>query len=582
MSQQIREQLKKEGIEVIFRKARPLNSSGSGYEELRSESVVIPKGTLFSDSGIPLPCDIIYDSDVPVKLRDGTTIYTDIYRPASEDKVPSIVAWSHYGKKVSNKTRRIGGGTVMLGLNAIKCSGLEKFEGPDPAYWCNHGYAVISPDIRGTNNSDGDVLFYGTQEGEDGYDLIEWTAAQNWSNGKVGMAGNSWLAIMQWFIAAQRPPHLTAFAPWEGFTDFYRDSLAEGGISEIPFYEFLVADVVGKNRVEDVIAMIEKYPLMNSYWEDKRAKFDRIQIPAYVTASWTNFLHSPGTLNGFRLISSKDKWLRVHNTLEWPDQYSPENEEDLRRFYDHYLKGIDNGWEKTPRVRLSILDPGGTDEVNRPENEFPLARTQYQKLFLDANDGKLSYNPISKESTVNYKAKEGKTSFSVQLDKDLEMTGYAKLHLWVEAVGSNDMDLFALMQKLDGNGRRLGHNPLSPYMPSNVLSWPRFYFYSGPGGRLRVSHRKLDPSLSTESEPYLAHNAEEFLSPGQIIPIDIPIRPFSIRWRAGEQLRLSVAGHDLMFPAFHGMPSPPTHNNGDHVIHTGGKYDSYLLVPMIL
>ncbi len=78
-----------------------------------------------------------------------------------------------------------------------------KFEGPDPAYWCHHGYAVINPDSRGVGNSEGDIAFWGTGDGEDGYDLIEWVAAQEWCNGRVGMAGNSWLAIAQWYIAAE-------------------------------------------------------------------------------------------------------------------------------------------------------------------------------------------------------------------------------------------------------------------------------------------------------------------------------------------------------------------------------------------
>lgn len=576
--------MKQEGIEVIFRKARPLDSPGAMSEELKPDSgIILPKGALFSERGIPLPCDIFYESDVAVKMRDGTIIYVDIYRPTSADKVPAIIAWSHYGKKGNNEKHR-GGGSGLFGISGLilpMVSGLEKFEGPDPAYWCDHGYAVINPDARGAYNSQGDVYFYGSQEGEDGYDLVEWLATQDWSNGKVGMAGDSWLAIMQWFIAAQRPPHLVAIAPWEGFADFYRDSLAEGGIPAIPSFEYFVDDAVGNNRVEDVTAMIAKYPLMNSYWRDKAAKLDRIEIPAYVVASWTNFFHSPGTIGAFRRISSKDKWLRVHNTHEWVDQYSPEGREDLRRFFDRYLKGIQNGWEQTPRVRLSVLDLGGTDEVNRPENEFPLARTQYQKLFLNATKGKLSYDPVTKESSTSYKVDEGKALFTMQFDQMQELTGYMKLHLWVEAVGSNDMDLFVFLQKLDGMGRRLGHNAFRPYMPPNVLSMGRRYYNSGPIGMLRVSHRRLDPARSTDSEPYLTHDVEELLSPGQIVPVEVPIRPVSMRWRAGEQLRLSIAGYDQAGPLFHGMPLAPTRNKGEHVIHAGGKYDSHLLVPVI-
>lgn len=584
MSQQLREQMRKEGIEVIFRKAIIPHFPGVDYEELKPDTIILPKGTLFSENGIPLPCDIVYESDVAVTMRDGTIIYVDIYRPTNADKVPAIIAWSPYGKKVNNEKRRSMGelGFGSSGLILSKVSGLEKFEGPDPAYWCDHGYAVINSDARGTYNSQGDIYFFGLQEAEDGYDLIEWLVTQDWSNSKVGMAGNSWLATVQWFVAAQRPPHLFAIAPWEGWADFYRDTLAEGGIPKIPQWGYFVEGALGNNRVEDVAAMIAKYPLINSYWrEDKAAKLDLIEIPAYVVASWDHIFHTPGTISAFRQIHSKDKWLRVHNTQYLVDQYSQEGEEDLRRFFDRYLKGIQNGWEQTPQVRLSVLDPGGTDEVNRPESEFPLARTQHRKLFLDVREGKLSCDPVAQESAMSYGAEEGKALFTMRLDQTIELSGYMKLRLWIAGVGSNDMDLFVVVQKLDSMGRRLGHDPFRPYMLPNLLSRPRRYYNSGPVGMLRVSHRRLDPIRSTDSEPYLTHDIEEMLSPSQIVPVEVPIRPFSMRWRSGEQLRLSITGFDPMGRFYPNSPLTPTRNKGEHKIYAGGKYDSHLLVPVI-
>lgn len=81
--------------------------------------------------------------------------------------------------------------------------------------------------------------FWGTQEGRDGYDLIEHIATLDWCNGKIGMAGNSWLAIGMWFIAAERPPHLTCIAPFEGPTDLYMEHLCRGGVPQTPFAEFI-------------------------------------------------------------------------------------------------------------------------------------------------------------------------------------------------------------------------------------------------------------------------------------------------------------------------------------------------------
>jgi len=105
--------------------------------------------------------------------------------------------------------------------------------------------------------------------------------------------------------------------------------------------------------------------------------------------------------------------------------------------------------------------------------------------------------------------------------------------------------------------------------------------YPGPNGRLRVSHRQLDEERSTPSRPYQTHKAEELLRSGQIVPVEIPIYPIGMRWHGGEQLCVTVAGYDLKGPLFPGTPLAPTRNKGKHIIHTGGTYDSHLLVPMI-
>lgn len=158
-----------------------------------------------------------------MQLRDGTTIYTDLYRPVDGHGLPTIVAWSPYGKRA---------GTVVLddypyraGVPRSATSGLEKFEAPDPAYWCAHGYAVANPDTRGAFSSEGDIRVWNSCEGQDGAEFVDWLGSQDWSNGKVGLCGSSWLAAAQWFIAAERPKCLAAINPWEGLSDVYRDAL---------------------------------------------------------------------------------------------------------------------------------------------------------------------------------------------------------------------------------------------------------------------------------------------------------------------------------------------------------------------
>ncbi len=102
-----------------------------------------------------LPVDIILEKDIPVTLRDGVTIHVDVFRPAGSEKVPVIVAWSPYGKGQGTSVS-VMGVFGLVGLDNSIVSGMEKFEGPDPAYWCAQGYAICNPDIRGVAESGGD------------------------------------------------------------------------------------------------------------------------------------------------------------------------------------------------------------------------------------------------------------------------------------------------------------------------------------------------------------------------------------------------------------------------------------------
>ena len=553
-----------ERIEVAFRKALPLDTQNRGIElqtpsriEFKPGTTTLREGTTLIEHGIALPCDVVWRRDVAVKMRDGVTVYADVFLPVGTEKVPAILSWSPYGKTVPQP--------APPGVPPSAVSGLQRFEGPDPAYWCNHGYAVINVDARGSFFSEGDIYYWGTTSANDCYDFIQWTAAQDWCNGKVAMSGNSWLAIIQWFAAAQNPPHLAAVAPWEGHIDLYRCDVLRGGIRDTAFNDMNTGTQIGLNRVEDMTAMAQKYPLTNGYWQDKAPQLERITVPAYIVASWGG--HQ--TIDAYRRISSREKWLRVHNTGEWPDYY--EHAEDLRRFFDHFLKGMRNGWERTPRVRLSVLDPGGVDQVDRPERDWPLARTNYQKLYLDAARGTLSPNPTTVESVARYRADDNQSelSFTIDFKTDTELVGYVSLHLWVETDAADDADVFVLLHKLDAAGE-----PLSGR-----------FGYIGPDGRLRASHRRLDASRSTPWLPYHRHDQEEPIKPGQAVLLDIDVRPAGMRWHAGEKLELIVGGHNPLgrfrrgSPGGMSLPGPATRNRGYHIVRTGGRYDSYLLVP---
>lgn len=455
--------------------------------------------------------------------------------------------------------------------------------------------------------SEGNLLYWGHEDALDGCDVIEWIASRPWCNGKVGMSGNSWLTVSQWFIAAEQPEHLAAIAPWEGFCDHYRESGTRGGIPTPEFPE-MIAETFASNggRLEDQPRMIVEKPFMCDYWQDKAAKIENIHIPAYVVASYTNSVHTHGSFAGFRRLGTSEKWLRVHNTNEWYDYYTPENVEDLRRFFDRYLKGIENGWEETPRVRLSVLNPGGQDIVNRTEDEFPLARTQYRRLYLSASEGTLTPSLPESTATDTYVSEDTNSSVSYRLcmEKPTEITGYMKLHLWVSAPDHDDMDLAVKVEKLSKDGKSL------PDQAGNLIAATGF---------LRVSMRRLDEQRTTEAEPYYTFTAEQKLKKDEIVPVEIEIWPMGLYFNEGEILQLTVGAYkpaqaSIPFGSAHitipkegytYMPgtetemqtlggnemecadrsevivSPVTHNKGRHCIHAGGQYDSYLYIPEI-
>lgn len=506
---------------------------------------------------------IICEQDVEVTMRDGIKILVDIFRPKDKTDIPVLISWSFYGKRPGEGM----GEWQIMGVAPGTVSAFTKFESPDPLYWCYKGYAIANVDPRGVGHSEGDVSFFGTQDARDGYDFIEWVAKQWWCNGKVGMSGNSAVAMTQWRIAAECPPHLVCIAPWEGTSDIYRESIYEGGIPAIAFNEFIASSISGDNAVDDPCAMARKSPLMNEYWEDKIPKFENIKIPVYCTACWNHF-HLRGAFQGFRKIKSPKKWMRAHREFEWPDGYDREHLAELNMFFDRYLKDIHNCWESTPRIRLEVQDAHEfLYAKDRPEERFPMKRTEYKKLYLDAGSNALSWEPVAEESKCVYDGNEGVANFDIKFEEDIEITGYMKLRLWVEADGHDDMDMFVNIQKLDTQGE---------WLPVDVLGEP----HPGTWGKMRVSHRALDEEKSTKFQPIQSHLKEEKLSPGEIVPVDIEIVPSSRFWHKGQSLRIQVAGRYIREGWFEPL-FWDTDNHGNHIIHSGGKYDSYLQIPVI-
>jgi uncharacterized protein len=533
----------------------------------------------------PLPVDIVFEKDVAVKLRDGVTIYVDVFRPVGADKVPVLLAWSPYGKG-QGTSMSVMGVFGLVGLDNGIVSGLEKFEGPDPAYWCAKGYAICNPDGRGIVDSEGDSVLWDRQEGRDCHDVIEWLAEQAWCSGKIGMSGTSYLAVSQWFTAAEQPKHLAAINPWEGVSDTYRDLVMRGGMPDTGFAGLLQnGSFFGKNQKEDIVSEAARYPLMNELWANKIPDFDRITVPAFVVASYSNTLHTAGTFRGWRRIASQDKWLRIHSTQEWPDYYDEANVEDQRRFFDRYLKDIANGWENTPRVRYAVHDFHGGDRVNVAADAFPPKDVVSTKFYLDGGRRTLNTTAPAADVPAAYDvaANPNAVSFITRFSQETVMVGYPKAHLWVEARGADDMDLFVLIQKLDAQG-----TPLQQFTVPNQSArihdvtdhGATVLRYKGSDGRLRVSARHLDDKLSTDEVPAHSFDRVEKLAQGEVVGIEIDLLPIGWAFHPGEQLRFVISSRNLLGTIMPGIPEYTGANSGQHVIHTGGQHASYLQLPL--
>ncbi|WP_029266433.1 MULTISPECIES: CocE/NonD family hydrolase [unclassified Microbacterium] len=570
----------------IFTPSHPLPAGRTGLLTAFDPGVrVLEAGHQVAPPFRPLPVDVVFEKDIAIRLRDGVTIYVDVFRPVGPETVPVILGWSPYGK-AQGTSMSVMGVFGLVGLSNSIVSGLEKFEGPDPAYWCAQGYAVCNPDIRGVVDSEGDSVLWDRQDGRDAYDLIEWLAEQDWCSGKVGMTGTSYLAVSQWFTAAEQPPHLAAINPWEGVSDVYRDLVLRGGMPDTGFARQLQeGSFFGKNLKEDILAEVDAHPLFDELWSEKVPAFDKITVPAYIVASYSNTLHTAGTFRAWRRIASEEKWLRVHNGQEWPDYYDQDNVDDLRRFFDRYLKGIDNGWESTPRVRYSVLDLAGGDKVDMPADEFPPTEAVSTKLYLDGHTRRLTPDIPVDASTVTYVVDRNPNaaSFLLRFDETALLVGYPKAHLFVEARDADDMDLFVLIQKLDAYG-----TPLQQFTVPNQSAMSHdltdhgatILKYKGSDGRLRVSARHLDENLTTDDVPVHSFDRVEKLSAGEIVEIEIDLLPLGLAFAPGEQLRFIVSARNLLGTLMPGIEEYVPVNQGAHVIHTGADHASYLQVSM--
>ncbi len=561
---------------------------------------------------------MILDKDVGIMMRDGAVLRANVFRPDAEGRHPVLMTLGPYGKDVHLKEFMPPAWEALQRrhpeiLRASSCKHLA-FETPDPEVWTREGYVVVKVDSRGAGKSPGRLDVNSPAEFRDFYDAIEWAAVQPWSTGKIGLLGISYYAAGQWMIAAERPPHLAAMLPWQGTSDFYRDRTRQGGIlccgftkrwweksvlrnqhgnPECPFRDIVTGErntgpasfrpeELLANRVEYLPALRE-HPLNDSWYQERSGKLERIEIPALVVANWGGLgLHLRGTIMGYLGLASRDKWLKVQSGSYFLTFLLPESVALQRKFFDRYLKGLDNGWEKEPRVDVAVRAANDTVKRRVLDTTWPLSGTAWTRIYLDARDKSLRGEAPAEAAEISYPAiGEGITFDMPSADREIELAGPMKAKLFVSS-STDDMDIFATVRAFDPKGGEVTF--FSAVEPKAPVSQ----------GWLRVSHRKLDPRRSTEHQPYHTHDELQMLTPGAVYEVDVEIWPASLALPPGYRLSLTLQGKDFERPGVTGeskgsgfvthddpIERPAPRYTGTHTLYTGGQRASYLLLPLL-
>src|SRR5918998_2170449 len=456
------------------------------------------------------------DWDVAIEMDDGVVLRADVFRPDDDARHPVILSYGPYAKGLAFQEGYPNQWERMVSrhpqVEAGSSNRFQNWEVVDPEKWVPDGYACVRVDSRGAGRSEGRLDPFSPRETDDLAACIEWAAEQPWSSGKVGLNGISYYAMNQWHVASRSPRGLAAMCDWE-----------------------------------------------------------RLDVPLLAAGNWGGHgLHLRGNVEGYVRGASAQKWLELHGLEHWTHFYTDYGVRLQKRFFGHFLKGEDTGWDGQRPVLLQVRHADGTF-TERAEQEWPPARTEWTRWEL----GTGSYEALG----------DGVTFMGEPLERETEITGPSAAKLFVSS-STEDADLFVVLRAFDPDGEEVVfQGAIDPHTPI-AQGW------------LRASHRKLDQSLSEPYRPYHTHDEKQPLTPGEVYELDVEIWPTSIVLPAGYRLAVTVRGTDYEHPKAGGDPlttfrnelpgsGPFLHDDPDDrpadvfggtgTIHPG----SYVLLPVI-
>jgi uncharacterized protein len=510
---------------------------------------------------------ITRDDDVPVRMRDGVNLLADVHRPVEPGRYPVLVAASPYPRQIQD-----------LGAPA----GFIEAGASD--FFVPRGYVHVIANLRGTGGSGGVFGFFDGQERRDMYDLVEWAAAQPWSDGNVGMVGISYFAGTQMEAAVERPPHLKAIMPVAGTFDLFESATHHGLMSSgfvTPFLSMIGMTSGHTNKLwrsklleavrallltpaihkkfenfngEAAIAGLKvllklhhdphpwddlwraiaaEHPLRDAWWEDRNIlpMLDRVEVPVYLGCDWNNVpLHLPHTFTALERLKNSPHlqvaMLGPHG-LSWP--WESLHIEGLA-WFDHWLKGADTGILEGPKFRYVIPEAEGWQTTD----VWPLPEAKYREYALRA-DGRLADDegPTGARTYMNLggglnrpRASEADPPAflsweTAPLERDVDVVGPIELKLDA-SVTAPDTAFIAIIQDIDPSGKIV-----------EVTS-----------GYLRAGLRKIDEAASKPGAPWLPCDTFEAVPIGQEVQYRIPLVPNARRFKAGHKVRLYMTSDD--------------------------------------
>ena len=530
-----------------------------------------------------------------ISMSDGISLDIDIFRPDGTDKSPVLLAMSPFNKEAQSdriwpaptRTRRIRGFPDAC------------LETPSIDFFVRRGYVLIIGSVRGTGQSSGVYQYMSKREILDTYELIEWAAEQEWSNGNVGMLGQGYFSAHQPLVAALQPPNLKAIAPIGTFWDNYRHFWYPGGILQKGFLRWLISKVnfdthteksvlleeLGKEKYEELIhqALQDKdilgapeivealkkpfllgnanyldivlQPHINSYWLDRGTAidFDRIKVPAYLGA----VSHRPSVFYYWQDFKIPKKMIffppsytdRPFYQLSW----------EMLRWFDYWLKGIDTGIMDEPAIKIFVR---GRDEWLM-EDDFPIPGTRWIPFNLHENKSLCEIEPWPDAASASYDDSSENRGYlkyySAPLVEKTEIVGPIIANLFVSC-RETDINLFLGLWDVDPEG--------------NEICLTRGY--------LKVSHCELDQDLSKPWLPVHKHTNPQLLTPGRVYKCSAVMNPTANLFKANHRIMLKISSADDvpedLYQVGHEHLCSQTPNT--ITVYHNARYPSHIMLPI--